>query len=176
MKPLPKLRSGLHQHQLEKDSLVYDAEFDQIHLLNATTAQVVKFMTEGLDSDAISKKIGGSAGAEAGAEMLALALDELAMARLTQTREEELAKPVLSSASRRQMIQRVVGVSAALLLPGILTLTPSKAGAQTSVANGQACKHNNQCLSNCCQGGGNNGACNNNTCVDPNAACAQCTP
>src|SRR5215212_6950715 len=98
----PSLRRGLLRHRLDNELLVYDTQEEQIHLLNPSTFAVVEMLDEGLDSDTMASRLGALNNTDTGAEILALALDELANAKLLRTRVGESA-PVIAQATRRQM-------------------------------------------------------------------------
>lgn len=159
MTPLPSLRTGLRRHQLDGQLLVFDAQAEQVHLLDGTTAAVVEMLDQGVPSDAIAERLGADEGTAAGATLLALALDQLAEARLIAPSASAVA-PIIEP-TRRQMIQRVAGLGAALMVPAIVTLTPRRAYAATGGAVGSTCNASGQCASGCCKASGS-GA---NTCV-----------
>lgn len=174
MTKLPTLRPGLLRHRLENELLVYDSREEQIHLLNPAAFAVVEMMDEGLDADTIASRLAEQNGKASGSEMLALALDELAKAKLLESKSE-LAPMTALDGTRRQMIQKAVGVGAALLIPAIITLSPKAAAAATNIATGSPtpCAHNFECQSTCC-GSNNAGTCVSNRC-SPNT-CTNCTP
>ncbi len=162
MTPLPSLRTGLRRHQLDGQLLVFDAQADQVHLLDGTTAAVVEMLDQGVSSDAIAERLGAEEGTAAGATLLALALDQLAEARLVAASASAVA-PIMET-TRRQMIQRVAGLGAALMVPAIVTLTPRRAYAGTGQTNGTTCSASTQCASRCCKTNGGLGS-GRNTCV-----------
>lgn len=172
MKSIPSLRQGLLRRHLDDELLVYDARTDEVHLLNSSTAKVVDQIGKGGDWSEVAAELGEESGADAGAEILALALDDLARARLLD--HEAAVEAELPAETRRQMIQKLAGLSAALLIPAVLTLAPRTAYAQASpLANGLACDLSSQCQSGCCQQS-TSGACQNKTCVASTATCANC--
>ncbi len=147
MKNRLSLRPGLASHRLDDQLLVYDAVAEQIHLLNGTTATVLEMVEKGTATDAMVSELDQMQGAAAGSEILALALDELAKAKLIEGADH--ASMRVSDVNRRQMIQRLAGVGAIVLLPAIASLVPSAAyGASVC---GQGCTVSNDCatLTNC---------------------------
>ena len=178
MKPLPSLRGDLLRQKLDNELLVYDAQDEQIHLLNASTTKIVELIDDGASADAIADELGADKGREAGAEMLALALDELAATKLVATPAGSPVMEMMGPTTRRKAMQRIAGLSAALLIPAIVTLAPGKAGAQGGLpsknrANGIACTTSAQCASGCC-GGNAAGTCVNNVCNPKDGRCSNC--
>lgn len=171
MNPRPSLRPGLLSHRLDGQLMVYDKTDDNIHLLDGTTATVFELLEQGTGIGAIESKLDTQQTVAAGAELLALALDELAQARLLEG-EERKSAPEMDN--RRQALQKLAGVGAALLIPAIVTLVPRGAQAQASGVIGATCTHNFQCASGCC-GSNSAGACTSNKC-SPVPACGSCTP
>jgi len=148
----PSLRLDLLSHRLDGQLMVYDKTENNIHLLDGTTATVFELLQQGAGSAAIESKLDAQQTIAPGAELLALALDELAQARLL---EGEARKSTVAMESRRQMLQKLVGVGAALLIPAIVTVAPSTAYAQTSCrVGGAACTLDGQCCSGNCLGNG----------------------
>ena len=165
---LPSLRPGLLTHRLDDQLVVYDVADNQIHLLDGTTATVYESLQQGVAHSAIESKLDAQQTVAPGAELLALALDELAKARLLEGESRE-STPVMES--RRQMLQKLAGVGAALLIPAIVTLAPGNAyGQGTGLANGSACTLSSQCASGCCATN-SAGTCSNNHC-SPNTCLA----
>jgi hypothetical protein len=126
---LPSLRAGLFRHKLDNELLVYDPVGERIHLLNGTTTAVVEMMDEGVTAEAIIERLDRMHAAPVGSHLLALALDELAKAGLTEVAENTTG---ISDVSRRQMLQRVAAVGAMLLTPAIASLTPAVLHAQSA--------------------------------------------
>jgi hypothetical protein len=173
MKELPSLRAGLLRHRLDNELLVYDTRADQIHLLNPSTFAVVEMLEEGVDAETMANRL-GSANKTDGADILALALDELAKAKLLESKSS--ASSIIPDGTRRQMIQRAAGLGAALLIPAIVTLTPRTASAASNLANGAACVSSVECLSGCC-GSNGSGACLTNKCSPSGPGnCTNCNP
>ena len=129
MNPRPSLRPGLLSHRLDGQLMVYDKTDDNIHLLDGTTATVFELLEQGTGMGAIESKLDTQQTVAPGAELLALALDELAQARLLEGKERKSA-PEMDN--RRQALQKLAGVGAALLIPAIVTLVPRGAQAQAS--------------------------------------------
>lgn len=170
----PSLRPGLLRHRLDNELLVYDTKEEQVHLLNPTTFAVVEMMEEGIDSETMASRLGAQNNTDAGADILALALDELAKAKLLET-SAQMRSPLVPDGTRRQMIQRAAGLGAALLIPAIVTLTPRAASAATNVGIGGACANSFECVSACCQANASGGcvAANNGTCVATGSGCCK---
>lgn len=129
MTSLPSLRGGLLRHKLDNELLVYDPVGERIHLLNGPTTAVVEMMDEGMTAEAIIERFDRTQGAPVGSHLLALALDELAKAGLTDDAENTTG---ISDVSRRQLLQRVAAVGAMLLTPAIASLTPAALHAQSA--------------------------------------------
>ena len=126
MDQTPSLRPGLLRHRLDNELLVYDTKEEQVHLLNPTTFAVVEMLEEGVDSATMASRLGAQNNTDAGAEILALALDELAKAKLLEAKAGSHSS-IIPDGNRRQMIQRAVTLGATLLVPAIVTLTPKAA-------------------------------------------------
>lgn len=165
MSPRPSIRPGLLTHRLDDQLMVYDRTDDQIHLLDGTTATVFGLLAQGVSADAIASKLDALQTVAPGAKLLEIALGDLARARLIEN-EPRNAAPV--ARGRREVLQKLAGAGAALLIPAIVTLTPSRAYAQTSQGQiGAICTRNSECVNGCC-GKNSTGNCITNTCVDPN--------
>lgn len=166
----PSLRQGVLSHRLDDQLVVYDVAADRIHLLDGTTATVYESLQKGVGCSAIESKLNAQQTVAPGAELLALALDELTKARLIDGDSGE-STPAMES--RRQMLQKLAGVGAALLIPAIVTLAPNTLYSQaaTGFVNGTACTSSSQCASRCCASNAV-GSCVTHTC-SPNT-CANC--
>lgn len=155
----PLLREGLLCHPLDDQILVYDSENDRIHLLDKTTGAVVAWMQKGETAELIATKLEERTQTDRGEELLALALDELANADLIQNSAQDSV--VIPEVTRRRMLAGFASIGAAILVPTIVSLTPSTAGAQTSVSCGSACVTTASCpgttrpTCHCCKIGGN---------------------
>jgi hypothetical protein len=169
MSHLPSIRPGVLRQKLDDELLVYDPQDEQIHLLNATAAKVFDHLQAGHAESDISATLASGDSDANGAEMLAVALDELAIARLTEASPNVAANPAMAPTTRRAMVQRLIGVSAALVIPTIITLVPNTAQAASNLPNGSICVRSVECASGCC-GGSSSGACTNNQC-NPAANC-----
>lgn len=136
---LPSLRTGLRHQKLDDELLVYDPRDERIHLLNAPTAAVFEMVEQRVTRDAIVTRLEEIHGSRRGSPLLALALDELAKARLIESDDGPVKG--IPEVSRRQMIQRL-GVGALVLIPAISSLVPSAAyaisGCGISCPNGNA--------------------------------------
>jgi len=156
---LPSLRKGLLRHPFVDQVLVYDSEQDRIHLMDKTTAEVVNSLEKGDTAEAIAARLSSETGTGDGSALLALALDELAKAELTESPEGESG--LMPDITRRQMLGRFAGIGAAVLIPAIVSLTPNPAWAQGSPLQcGAACTTTASCpgttrpTCHCCKIGG----------------------
>jgi hypothetical protein len=156
--------------------LVYDAAHDQIHLLDETTAVVAEALEQGASAEMIAARLDTHGKIAAGEDLLALALDELEQANLTE--RESGAREALPELTRREMLGRFAAIGAAVLVPAIVSLTPGTASAQaTTLACGAPCVATTQCpgttrpTCHCCKIGGNTaGTCStelSGKCQDP---------
>lgn len=165
----PSVRDGLLSHKLDDQLIIYDPASEQIHLLAGTTATVYEALQHGAATDAIESKLDSQQTIAPGAELLALALDELAKARLIGSDSRE-STAVMES--RRQLLQKLFGVGAALLIPAIVTLAPNRAyGQATGFVDGTACTSSNQCANRCCADN-SGGSCSNHRCSP--RTCSSC--
>lgn len=159
MTSLPLLREGLLCHALDNQILVYDSENDKIHLLDETTGAVVEWMQKGETAEVIATRLEERTQTDRGEDLLALALDELANADLMQNSVTDSV--VIPEVTRRRMLAGFASIGAALLVPTIISLTPSTAGAQASLACGAPCVTTASCpgttriTCHCCKIGGN---------------------
>jgi hypothetical protein len=162
---LPSLRKGLLRHPFVDQVLVYDTANDRVHLLDGTTAAVVDSLEKGDAADAIAAKLEQQYGTDGGSQLLALALDELAKAELTESSTRDSAS--MPEITRRKMLAKFAGMSAAVLIPAIVSLSPNTAAAQGSpLLCGAACTQTAQCpgidrpTCHCCKiGGQTDGTC-----------------
>jgi hypothetical protein len=164
MTSLPPVRSGILQHPLGDELLVYDTERDKLHLLDGTTATVLDLMSKGEAAEAIASKIEPQAGGQSGSDLLSLAIEELEKAGIT---EAGPSAPLVPDVTRRAMLQKLAGVGIAALIPAIITLTPNPAYAASVKTCGAACNSGVDFCSNaacpvCC---GNNSHGVKDTCV-----------
>jgi len=149
MTSTPTIRADLLRHKLDDQIIVYDPGTNEVHLLDSTTSAVIEMLDKGFQSPAIVDRLDRREPAKHGAELFALALDQLRTARLLSLSASETR--LLGDATRRQMIQRIAGLGAALLVPAIITLAPREASAATTLTgNGGACTGNVTCASGCC--------------------------
>ena len=154
MTQLPYLREGLLQHPLDDQVLVYDSESGRVHLLDATTASVLKSLQLADSAETIVAKLERDTGSDRGEELLQLALDELATAGLTKS-----AKP-MGEPTRREIVRRFAALGVAAAVPVIISLTPNVASG-ASLSCGAACAATAQCpgttrpTCHCCKIGGN---------------------
>lgn len=184
MTALPRIRTGLLKHPLDKQVLVYDTTQDRVHLLDPTTACVLELLEESTWTlEGISDQIVARLDLVPNPGFLPLAIEELRNAGLLD-QSTEIAEP-LFDVKRRELLRNiaVTGV-AALLIPAVASLTATRGYALGSIAHGNCntCTTGADCISgNCCAGlcmanasctgqaDGNccnaNGQCTSNSCV-----------
>jgi hypothetical protein len=128
--------------------------------MDETTAAVVDSLENGETADDILARLSVENGTDKGSALLALALDELARAELTESPAADSGP--MPEITRRQMLGRLAGVGAAVLIPAIVSLTPNSAWGQgTPLACGSACTTTASCpgttrpTCHCCKIGGN---------------------
>ncbi len=155
---LPYLREGLLRHPLDDHVLVFDKAHDRVHLLDQATALVLEGLDRGASAERISLDLEELTGTHRGKDLLTLALDELAAAELT---EENKKTPVrLGDVTRRDLLRRL-GTAAAIIVPTIVSLTPSTVHGQSSLGCGAPCTTTASCpgttrpTCHCCKIGGN---------------------
>ena len=191
MTQLPRVRSGLLKHPLDKQVMVYDTRWDQVHLLDPTTACVLELLEEGgWTPEGITAELAVRLNISPNPALLPLAIEQLRNAPLLEEANPESGAFV--GVNRRELLRSaaMAGV-AALLVPTVATLTATRGYAQGTAPNhgvGNTCTGNSQCISgNCCNGiciatgatcntaGSvpNGGACN--ATVDCQSAGATCT-
>ncbi|MDQ3080837.1 MAG: hypothetical protein M3R07_01325 [Gemmatimonadota bacterium] len=175
---LPRVRSGLLRHALDKQVLVYDSHDGLVHLLDPATACVMELLEEGVtDAGEIAEQIAIRLDVPRNEEFLPLALDELRKANMLDLSEAGPLEPLID-VNRREMIRKMALTgAAAMLVPAVATLTASPGYAQGTVPNvgpGGACTSATQCMaagSNCC-----NRTCQTDACAPPTvAACGVCS-
>ena len=157
MSALPRLRTGLLRHQLDKQFLVYDPRFERIHLLDPTTASVCDLLEEGGYSlDMMTSEVAKRNNVEPDPAFVTLAFDELRAAGLLD-QSETLVAP-LGGVNRREMVRKLaMGGAAALLVPAVasLTATPGYGQGQSITGGaGDPCTLSVQCGPGlvCCAG------------------------
>jgi hypothetical protein len=126
MGTFPRVRPGLLRHTVNDQVVVYDTQRDRVHLLDSTTGWVLESLENAQSVDAIKAGLPVFDGTLS-EELLALSLDQLREAELLDEFADEVAP--LSEVSRREMIRKIGFVSAAVLIPAIVTLTPNVAWA-----------------------------------------------
>ena len=184
MTSLPRIRSGLLRHALDKQVLVYDSRDDRVHLLDPTTACVLELLEEGgWTPEGITRELSDRLGVTTDPGLLVLALDQLREADLLDQSVHAAAS--LSSVNRRDVVRKLAMTGAAsLLVPTIATLTATPGYAQGSqLADGAACGSNpGRCASGrCCSGFCGNTTCFGNginfpcTSGQPAITCCSCT-
>ncbi len=154
MTVLPRIRTDLLKHPLEKQLLVYDTRWDQVHLLDQTTACVMQLLEEGgWTREGITAELSERLGIEPNPGLLPLAIEELRAAALLDVPIGHTSD--LDSVSRRELVKSLaLGGAAALLMPAVATLTATPGYAQGGTAPnkglGGTCSSNSQCISNNC--------------------------
>lgn len=140
--------------EMPGEVLVYDQDRHLAHCLNLTAALVWKNCNGSNSVTQIASLVGRELQAPVAEEVVLLALDQL---RKDQLLVADAAAPApLNAVSRRAMI-RTLGITAAVAIPAIISLTaPTPAAAATGLAPGSPCTSDGQCTSNQCIG---------NTCV-----------
>jgi hypothetical protein len=165
MTALPRVRTGLLKHPLDKQVMVYDTRWDQVHLLDPTTACVLELLEEGgWTAEGITAELAVRLDIAPNPALLPLAIEQLRKAPLLD--EENPASAAYIDVNRRELLRTaaMAGV-AALLIPTVATLTATRGYAQGTAPNhgvGNTCTGNSQCISgNCC----------NNICIATGAIC-----
>jgi len=146
---LPKARRHLMRHELDEETLVYDAAEDRVHLLDPTTGKIFVWLEEGsLGRSQIISELERLCESASGEIILDLALDQLAGAGLL----ESTGSPGrLSEVNRREMVKKaaLTGI-AALFVPAVVSLSASAAYAQGSCLPQCApCVRDSQCCTHC---------------------------
>ena len=138
---LAKVRTDLLCHQLDDQLMVYDPTDETIHLLDVTTACVFRLLQEGgRNVDEVIAELAVRTGFQPSPGLLLLALDELRHADLLDETLEPRRAVSGASLFRRAMLKKVVAAGAtAMLVPAIVTLSPSQAAAQGSCLAHDAC-------------------------------------
>lgn len=150
---LPLARSeGLIIEKLENELLVYDLKREKSHCLNQTAVLIWKHCDGQTDVAQISRILSKNLNEPISEQAVWLGLKQLAGAHLLHGR---LSAPAnVAKVSRRELILRV-GLTAAVTLPFILTITAPTAKAQAScLPRDAACTLNSQCCSGNCRGNG----------------------
>jgi hypothetical protein len=156
MTALPRVRTGLLKHPLDKQVMVYDTRWDQVHLLDPTTACVLELLEEGgWTAEGITAELAARLDIAPNPALLPLAIEQLRQAPLLD--EENPASGAFVDVNRRELLRNaaMAGV-AALLIPTVATLTATRGYAQGTAPNhgvGNTCTGNSECISgNCCNG------------------------
>lgn len=188
MKPLPRVRTGLLQHKLDEQVLVYDPCGDRVHLLDPTTACVLTLLEEGgWTREGIAAELTRRLGVTPSGSLLPLALEELRAADLFDSSAE--APTPLVDVTRRDLLRKAAMTgAAALLIPAIVTFTATPGYAQASGAGALGlcalCTSTAQCASSrTCDSSAKGGACggagkfpNGATCLNNGECCSnKCT-
>jgi hypothetical protein len=165
MTALPRVRTGLLKHPLDKQVMVYDTRWDKVHLLDPTTACVLELLEEGgWTAEGITAELAVRLDIAPNPALLPLAIEQLRQAPLLD--EQNPASAAFIDVNRRELLRTaaVAGV-AVLLIPTVATLTATRGYAQGTAPNhgvGNTCTGNSQCISgNCC----------NNLCIATSDTC-----
>jgi PqqD family protein of HPr-rel-A system len=157
MSMLPRVRTGLLKHPLDKQVLVYDSSNGQVHLLDPTTACVLDLLQEGgWTREGMTIELAERNKVSEDPGFVTLALEELRKSGLLE--ESEHIPAPLEGVTRRDMVGKLaMAGAAAILVPAVSTLTTSRAYAQgQSIAGGggSGCTSSLQCGPGliCCQG------------------------
>ena len=150
---LPLARSeGLIIEKLENELLVYDLKREKSHCLNRTAVLIWKHCDGETDVAKMTRILNENLNAPISEQAIWLGLKQLAGAHLLQERLNAPAQ--IAKVSRRALIRRA-GLTAAVTLPLIMTITAPTAKAQaTCLPRDAACTANSQCCSGNCRGNG----------------------
>lgn len=151
--PLPLARSeGLIIESLEDEVLVFDLKSQKSHCLNRTAVLIWEHCDGQTNIAQMSRILNKDMDVPISEQAIWLGLKQLAGAHLLQERLKTPAN--IAMVSRRELIRRI-GLTAAVTLPLILTITAPTAKAQAScLERGAACTLNSQCCSGNCRGNG----------------------
>lgn len=134
--------------EIAGELLIYDRRNDRAHCLNNTAAWVWKHCDGRTSIETMASLLGTEMNTSFGNEVISLALDQL---RKSQLLEGPLAKPTAPTLLTRRSLALKLGVSAAVAVPFIRSITaPTAAQAATCLAAGAACVNNSDCCSNNC--------------------------
>lgn len=160
MTRLPKVKSGLLTHHLDGQVVAYDTTEDRVHLLDATTGAVLNLLSENVSTpEHLIRELKARTGLAATDDLVSLSIDELRKSELLQA--DTVLTP-MSEMSRRDAARRIAAAGvAAMLVPAVLSFTPSAASAQS------ACTGNSLPLGCPCNGNGN---CASGNCTGPTGA------
>jgi hypothetical protein len=150
---LPRARSKeLVMESLPDEVLVYDMRRQKSHCLNQTAALIWDHCDGETSPAQMAQALSRQLNASITEEMIWVGLKQLAGAQLLE--ERIVAPSNLAKVSRRELVQKL-GLTAAVALPLILTITAPMAKAQASCRpTGSACTSNSQCCSGLCLGTG----------------------
>jgi hypothetical protein len=144
----PGARVDCLSRQLDDEVVIYDPKRHQGHCLNSTAAAVWKLCDGKHSPLQIAEALSRQLSVRVDQQVVALALERLADARLLAEPEASVESP-----SRRVALRRI-GVAAAIALPLITSIvapTPANAAA-TCLHNGAPCTTAAQCCSGICLG------------------------
>jgi len=144
------LRTSLLCNELDGQVLVYDPKSETIHLLDATTAQVMEILRDHtLTAEEAAAELSRRTGAASNAALLELALEELRKAELLDEQPVSSPRP---GVSRRELLRKATFAgAAAALIPTIVTLSATRAYGQGSCkAKKECCTVDADCCSNKC--------------------------
>src|SRR4029079_3091669 len=115
MQTLPSLRTGIHLHELDSQLLAYDPIADRVHLLDPTTAIVLRVLQGAEPTEAKAlQALELNFDSPSATALLRLSLDELRKAELlAETRANTTS---LDGITRRGLVKKLsfAGVSALL--------------------------------------------------------------
>ncbi|HYP26527.1 MAG TPA: PqqD family peptide modification chaperone [Blastocatellia bacterium] len=151
MDSYPRARKdAVVEYRLDDELLVYDLKRHKAFCLNETAALIWKHCDGRTDLARLAEILGEEHGAPVDESVLWLGLRELSRSKLL---EQPLVPPVENGKfSRREAIKRL-GISAAMTLPLVLSITaPVAAQTGTCLPPGAMCATDSQCCSNMCMG------------------------
>ena len=132
--------------RLADEVLVYDLKRHKAFCLNETAALIWKHCDGKTDPARLTEILEQERGTPIDEDVLWLGLEQLSRSNLLEKPQESpLAKPKIS---RRDLIRRI-GISAAIILPLVMSITaPVAAQTATCVPAGGMCSMNSDCCSN----------------------------
>jgi Coenzyme PQQ synthesis protein D (PqqD) len=161
MDSYPRARKdAVVEYRLDDELLVYDLKRHKAFCLNETAALIWKHCDGETGLARLTEILGEEQGAPVDENVLWLGLSQLSRSKLL---EQPLTPPAeIGRISRRDAIKKI-GISAAMTLPLVLSITaPVAAQTATCFANGAMCTVDAQCCSMNCD---NMGSMATNMCV-----------
>lgn len=155
MKPAAR-KDALLVEELPDETLVYDTKSHKAFCLNKTTAAVWQKCDGSASIEQISNRVCAELGIDwekdpdAGTDLVNLALDRLAKARLLS----DPTRPALPALrySRRELSARLASIGGAALIPIVLTITAPTAAAAATCISPRLCNTSLAYLGRCCCG------------------------